>query len=208
MKNYVDELLNTMNTSLAYDDQSLHHRIMALSCDAVNGCNKLAYDTLAMIVFRYEGRVPETTLKAMADILELETCETKAVQRELLKRSDSLISTLNQMTLGYEGAESAYAAAAAKLREKLPARKSHPIRKKLAEMEGESCYRLMNNAQLVDALRRKMNGIGQGVPGSLPAELISRLGVTTKTAYALSYPYLLYDDSRLVRLYEETLTLQ
>lgn len=205
MKKYVDELLAAMNTSLAYDEKALHHHIVALTYDAVNGSEALPFDALAMVMFRYEGRIPEVTLEAVAEILGLESGNAKGILNELLKRSGSHISILNRIVTGDKDAEESYASAVTKCREALPKRRRHWLRKKMAESDGRVCYRLMDNAQLLESLRKRIKDISQGIPGSLPQGLCDQLGVTKGTAYVLAYPYLLFDKNRLTKLYEDAL---
>ena len=203
MKKYVDELLNTMNTPLAYDEQALHHHVVALTYDAVGGKSVLPFDALCMIVYRYEGRIPQRTLGAVAEIIGLESCNQKDLFKELLNRSASLIAVLNRKQLGEESAVADYSEAVKQYGQKLPKRKRHFLRNLFSRFDESVHYDLMTYPQLLESLKGGLGKIGQGIPGSLPQELCSQLAVTNELAYALAYPYLLYRRESLYQFCED-----
>ena len=205
MKNYVDELLITMNTPLAYDEQALHHHIVALTFDALSGKSALPYDALSMIIYRYEGRIPQRTLGAVAEIFGLEPCEWKVLLKEVLNRSESLIALLNRKHLGDKKAAADYSEIVKQYSEKLPNRRHHYLRYAFSQLDGSVRYDLMTYPQLLASLKEGLGKIGQGVPGSLPQGLCSQLAMTETLSYVLTYPYLLYQRDCLGQFFEDVL---
>mgnify|MGYP007070224786 CR=1 FL=1 len=205
MKNYVDELLLTMNTPLAYDEQALHHHIVALTFDALSGKSALPYDALSMIIYRYEGRIPQRTLGAVAEIFGLEPCEWKVLLKEVLNRSESLIAVLNRKQLGDKQAAADYSEAVKQYSEKLPNRRHHFLRYAFSQFDGSVRYDLMRYPQLLTSLKEGLEKIGQGVPGSLPQGLCTQFAVTDKISHAFTYPYLLYRRECLYQFCEDAL---
>ena len=201
MKYYVDELLNTMNTSLAYEEKGLHH-IVALAYDAVNGKTSLPYDALAMVLFRYERRLPCDTVEAVANILEMDKWNHETLIRELLHRSGSLVSVPNLASQENQLSGEAYTKAVETCRAAMPKRRKQYLKKAMAHFDDTVRYDLMGWSELVTELHSALKRIGQGVPGSLPQQLRIQLGVTEEVAYAVAVPYLLFYPGRLKEFFE------
>ena len=205
-KSIVDILLRNMYSPYAYDNDAIHHLIMALAPTAADGKN-YASDGLGFIFHQYRGRIPEETTKQTAEILNLEP-DDDLIAVEFLKRSESAIALMNLKHLNVN-AEDGYIAAVNEIHAEMPELKrglAKSVSHLFSEVETEKHYKTMSAKRAFAELENKLRNITPGLPSSLPNGLVERLAPTANAKYAFSVPYLLFVPSDLLSFANDTVT--
>ena len=97
--NYV---LTQLDHSQAYPERVVRHLLLTLACEGMDQESSFALDTLAVVLWRYRGRIKADTMEALAECLGTADAESDTLIAGCIAHSQSLVAALNDAFLHSE----------------------------------------------------------------------------------------------------------
>lgn len=190
--NYV---LTQLDHSQAYPERVVRHLLLTLACEGMDQESSFALDTLAVVLWRYRGRIKADTMEALAECLGTADAESDTLIAGCIAHSQSLVAALNDAFLHSEKRKQILGVQQKNYRDNI---KSLSICKEARELlrwkHIRKCY-----APALFFLRRSLKKIraGRVLTMGMPGYVMKRLGKNGPVEYALRVPNLLLEPECL-----------
>ncbi len=188
-------VLARFDNSQAYPERVVRHLLLTLACEGMDQESSFALDTLAVVLWRYRGRIKADTMEALAECLGTADAETDTLVACCITHSQSLVAALNDAFLHPEKKTEIFCAQGKIYRDNLKLRSICKENNELLRWKHvRKCY-----APALFLLRRYLKQIRTGCVSAwgTPGYVMRCLGKNDQVKYALRVPNLLLEPECL-----------